>query len=142
MYDILLEFRCPDIWLVRASKQQTVILSDEIEGFKVDPNNQCKREIVKKDDDDGLDVKNKQEAKTDDRKLYTRFSFTLFSMLVSGSFLAGFSVKTFYLTVAYVASGTVRINLIFSTWKGFVYEVTDPMAIIKVIEACYMYRFE
>lgn len=63
-------------------------------------------------------------------------------MLVSGSFLAGFSVKTFYLTVAYVASGTVRVNLIFSTWKGFVYEVTDPMAIIKVIEACYMYRFE
>lgn len=76
------------------------------------------------------------------RDYYTRFNFTLFSMFVSGSFLAGFSVKTFYLTVAYVLSGTVRVSFIFGTWKGFIYEITDPMAIIKVMEACYMYRFE
>jgi hypothetical protein len=76
------------------------------------------------------------------RSLYTRFNFTLFSMFVSGSFLAGFSVKTFYLAVAYGLSGTVRVSFIFGTWKGFIYEITDPMAIIKVMEACYMYRFE
>lgn len=63
-------------------------------------------------------------------------------MFVSGSFLAGFSVKTFYLAVAYGASGSVRTAFIFGTWKGFIYEITDPMAIIKVFEACYMYRFE
>ena len=71
------------------------------------------------------------------RSLYTRFNFTLFSMFVSGSFLAGFSVKTFYLAVAYGLSGTVRVSFIFGTWKGFIYEITDPMAIIKVMEACY-----
>lgn len=78
----------------------------------------------------------------DAKSLYTRFNFTLFSMFVSGSFLAGFSVKSFYLIVAYGLSGTVRVSFIFGTWKGFVYEITEPAPIIKVIEACYMYRFE
>lgn len=63
-------------------------------------------------------------------------------MFVSGSFLAGFSVKTFYIAIAYGTSGTVRIILIFYSYTAFLYEITDPMPIIKVIEACYMYRFE
>lgn len=63
-------------------------------------------------------------------------------MMVSGSFLAGFSVKTFYLGVAYAASAGVRTAFVFGTWIGFVYEITEPMPIIKLFEACYMYRFE
>ena len=63
-------------------------------------------------------------------------------MLVSGSFLAGYSIKTFYVSVAYVASGTVRTIFVFSTWCGFIFEITDPTPIIKLFEACYMYRFE
>lgn len=82
------------------------------------------------------------DEKIKNRDLYTRFNFTLFSMFVSGSFLAGFSVKSFYMLVAYGASGGVRAAFIFGTWKGFIYEVTDSMALIKVFEAVYMYRFE
>lgn len=63
-------------------------------------------------------------------------------MFVSGSFLAGYSVKSFYILIAYGLSGTVRLTFIFGTWKGFVYEITHPEPIIKVMEACYMYRFE
>jgi hypothetical protein len=83
-----------------------------------------------------------EKLKDEYRKFYTRFNLTIFSMLVSGSFLAGFSVKSFYLVVVYGLSGTVRVAFIFGTWKGFIYEVTDSMALIKVFEACYMYRFE
>tara|TARA_B110000285_G_C14897073_1_gene501400 strand:+ start:415 stop:771 length:357 start_codon:yes stop_codon:yes gene_type:complete len=36
----------------------------------------------------------------------------------------------------------MRPILIFGTWKGFVYEVTDPMAIIKLCEKCYLARHE
>lgn len=81
-------------------------------------------------------------SKTDAREMFTRFNFVLFSMFVSGSFLAGYSVKSFYVLIAYGLSGTVRISFIFGTWKGFIYEITDPMAMIKVMEACYVYRFE
>lgn len=133
MSDVLLEFRCPDIWLVRGSFDNTVITSEELKLMKVDPKDECK-----------LKVPNQKARpdKVNDKKLYTRFSFTLFSMFVSGSFLAGFSVKTFYLAVAYGISGTVRTSFIYGTWRGFVYEITHPDVIIKIIEACYMYRFE
>lgn len=63
-------------------------------------------------------------------------------MLVSGSFLAGFSVKTFYILVLGTLGSTVRVLLIVDTFMGWIIEVTDPMAVIRVIEACYMYRFE
>lgn len=109
--------------------------------MKVDPNDDCKLTDVE-DEQEQKQMKDHQKKKFEEKSLYTRFNFTLFSMFVSGSFLAGFSVKTFYVAVAYGASGPVRLAFIFGTWKGFVYEITDPMAIIKVMEACYMYRFE
>jgi len=109
----------------------------------VDPKKNCEPNAKNKEEKIKL-INKKEEMKKNWKKrdYYARFNFTLFSMFVSGSFLAGFSVKTFYLTVAYVLSGTVRVSFIFGTWKGFIYEITDPMAIIKVMEACYMYRFE
>lgn len=139
MYDVLLEYRCPDIWLVRASKTNTIITEDQLKEFTVDPKNNCKRNV-----EDGEEIPDKlnSQEKQKDTTLYTRFNFTLFSMFVSGSFLAGYSVKSFYILVAYGLSGTVRLTFIFGTWKGFVYEITHPDPIIKVMEACYMYRFE
>lgn len=85
---------------------------------------------------------NSTETKTKDRSLYTRFSFTLFSMMVSGSILAGYNVTTFYMLIAYGSAGLVRSLFIFSTWIGFIAEITEPGAIIKLFEACYMYRFD
>lgn len=76
------------------------------------------------------------------KDLFTRFNFTIFSMLVSGSFLAGFSVKTFYVLVLGTGGATVRVTFIVYTFTAWIIEVTDPMAVIRVIEACYMYRFE
>lgn len=75
-------------------------------------------------------------------KLYTRFNITLFNMIVSGSFLAGYSVTTFYLLVAYALSGPIRGIAVFNTWMGIQYEIVDPKPIEKLCEACYMYRFE
>lgn len=73
---------------------------------------------------------------------YQRFYFILFSMVVSGSFLSGYSVKTFYFGLVYGLSSIVRVAFVFGTWQGFIYEITEPMPIIKIFEAVYMYRFE
>jgi hypothetical protein len=63
-------------------------------------------------------------------------------MMVSGSFLAGFSIKTFYTGVVLFAGSAVRPIFLYGTWRGWVYECTHPDAIIKLIEAVYMYRHE
>jgi len=110
--------------------------------MKVDPSNQCKN-VDDEQGDKAAGGKTKQDMNSDEfRSMFTRFNFTLFSMFVSGSFLAGYSVKSFYMLVAYGTSGMVRTAFIFGTWKGFVYEITDSMALIKIFEAVYMYRFE
>jgi len=113
--------------------------------MKVDPSdNKCVPDYEGADDtkDRVMTGLKSADQKLKDRSLYTRLNFTIFSMFVSGSFLAGFSVKSFYLVITMSVSGAVRAAFIFGTWKGFIYEVTDSMAIIKVFEACYMYRFE
>jgi len=63
-------------------------------------------------------------------------------MFVSGSFLAGFNVTTFYSTIVVVIGFQIRAIFIYGTWRGFIYEITHPDAIIKVVEACYMFRHE
>ena len=113
--------------------------------MKVDPSdNKCVPDYEGADDtkDRVMTGLKSADQKLKDRSLYTRLNFTIFTMFVSGSFLAGFSVKSFYLVITMSVSGGVRAAFIFGTWKGFIYEVTDSMAIIKVFEACYMYRFE
>lgn len=86
--------------------------------------------------------KSESADKMKDKQGYTRFSFTLFSMLVSSSFLSGYSVTTFYLGITYMTSGIIRGIALFNTWMGFQYEITHPQPIEKVCEACYLYRFE
>ena len=69
-------------------------------------------------------------------------TLTLFSVLVSSSLLAAYSPTTFYASVTYLAGGALRPILLFGTWKGWIYEVTQPNAIIKLIEKCYLARHE
>jgi hypothetical protein len=63
-------------------------------------------------------------------------------MMVSSSFFAQYDVKTFYTGVVIVAAPQLKFLLIFSTFMAFLYEVTDPMPVIKLIEAVYMRRHE
>jgi len=63
-------------------------------------------------------------------------------MLVSGSILAGFSVKTFYTGVVLIAGSAIRPIFLYGTWIAWVYECTHPDALIKLIESVYMHRHE
>jgi len=71
-----------------------------------------------------------------------KLTLTLFSVLVSSSLLAAYSPATFYMSIVYLAGGIIRPIFIFSTWKGWIYEVTNPDPIIKLIEGVYMKRHE
>ena len=62
--------------------------------------------------------------------------------MVSASILAGYNITTFYTGVVLVLANVLRPNLIFSTFKAFLYETTHPDSVIKLIEACYMKRHE
>jgi len=62
--------------------------------------------------------------------------------MISGSIFATFSPMTFYTMVVYGAASVIKPAFTFNTWKGFIYEVTMPDAIIKLIESVYMKRHE
>lgn len=61
---------------------------------------------------------------------------------MSGSALSGFSAGSFYTGVVLVLSSYIRPAFLFGTWRGWVYDCTQPDAIIKLIEAVYMKRHE
>lgn len=63
-------------------------------------------------------------------------------MLVSSSFLSGFSVKSFYTGIVLIAGSSIRPIFLFGTWRGWIYECTHTDAVIKLIESVYMYRHE
>jgi len=71
-----------------------------------------------------------------------RMKIVLFSLMVSGSVLAGLSPASFYTTFVLILGTKVKIIFLYGTWRGFLYETTHPDPIIKLIEACYMYRHE
>lgn len=71
-----------------------------------------------------------------------RFQLTLFSFLVSASFLAAYNPTTFYSGIVYIASSTLRPVFIINLFMGFLYEVTNPDPLIKLVEACYIHRHE
>ena len=73
---------------------------------------------------------------------WERVKFTLFSMLVSSSFFAAYDVTTFYAGVVLVVGFSVRSVFLWYTFRGWQVETTHPDAIIKTIEAVYMYRHE
>jgi hypothetical protein len=71
-----------------------------------------------------------------------RVKLTLFSMMVSASFLAAYSVSTFYTTVVIVVGGAIRPILINYVHKSWQYETTHPDPLIRLIEAIVMKRHE
>lgn len=72
---------------------------------------------------------------------YSNIILILFSMTVPVGFIAGFSAMTFYVVFVYGIAGSVRV-IIWNTWMGFTYEVTNPEPLIKLIECCYIMRHE
>jgi len=73
---------------------------------------------------------------------WSNIMIQLFSMTVATGFIASYTPTTFYLVLVYGLSGQVRIALIYSTWMGYTYDQTKPVAIMKLCEACYMMRHE
>lgn len=73
---------------------------------------------------------------------WDRVRFTVFSMVVSASFFAAYNITTFYTGVTVLAGGAVRLAFLLNSYKQWVYETTHPDSIIKVVEACYLYRHE
>lgn len=79
---------------------------------------------------------------SDEETIWQRVRFTLFSMMVSASIFAGYDVTSFYLGTTLVIGTQLRPALLFGSWRAWVYELTYPDAIIKLIEACYIKRHE
>ena len=84
--------------------------------------------------------------RTNDRDFHSegwgRFEFTLFSLLVSASLLATYSVATFYTAIAYAAGTALRPIFIINTFMAVLYEITEVSALTKLFEAVYIHRHE
>lgn len=84
--------------------------------------------------------------RVDDRNFHSegwgRLHATLFSLMVSASFLASYSPTTFYAGIAYVAGGQFRILFIINTFMASLFEITESKGIIKLFEAVYIHRHE
>jgi hypothetical protein len=83
-----------------------------------------------------------QVDKSNSEIVWERVKITLLSMLVSASFFASFNISSFYFSVSFIIGGKVRIIFIYYTFMAWMYEITHPDAIIKLIEAVYMKRHE
>jgi len=138
--DVLFTYFCNNEWFVQAKKEPTVFREEETEGLIVDPttceplNPSPDVEPPKSDSTEG--------SSSSYDSTWGRLTVTLFSVLVSSSVLAAYSPSTFYGTIVYLAGSAIRPIFLFGTWKGWIYECTNPDPIIKVVEACYMKRHE
>lgn len=52
------------------------------------------------------------------------------------------SFMGFYTGIVLLLSSTVRGIFLSSTWRCWIYETTHPEPIVRLIEACYMFRHE
>jgi len=74
--------------------------------------------------------------------LWTRIKLAVFSLQVTTSFLAAYTVMTFYLLILFTISGVLRAIFVTDYWLGKFVESTHVMPLIKICEACYIYRHE
>lgn len=133
-HDLEVIFECGDVgssgsWTLLASTEATVIPEIERENHEVNPqtcefNNPADKPVEQ------------------DKKTWGQLTFVLFSVLVSSGFIASMSPIVFYTSITLMVGTLMRPILIYGTWKGWVYEVTEPMAIIKLIEKCHLARHE
>ena len=92
---------------------------------------------------DLLDPTKAKELKEEENKIvWKRVTFMLFSMLVSSSFLASYSITTFYIAVVYVAGSTFRQMFIWPSYKSFMWEAVETDAVLRLIDAIIMKRHE
>ena len=61
---------------------------------------------------------------SNDEQMWTRMTFTLFSLMVSGSIFASYSPITFYGIFVYGIGSAIKPIFLYNTWCGFIYEVT------------------
>lgn len=66
----------------------------------------------------------------------------LFSMLVSSSFLASYSLTSFYLGVVFILGSQVRVMLIWPSYKAFMYEAVETDSVLKLVDYIYNRRYE
>ena len=67
---------------------------------------------------------------------------TVFSLPVTISILSKYSVLTFYTAIVIGLSGALRRMFITESFQAKFKETTHTMPIIKLCEACYLYRRE
>lgn len=74
--------------------------------------------------------------------VWTRIKVAVFSLQVTTSFLAAYTVLTFYLLILFTISGILRAIFVTDYWLGKFIESTHVMPLIRICEACYIYRHE
>ena len=138
-HDIKIAYRCDRTYRVYAQPNPSSFTEDEYLELGVDKDT-CEPEsedylnkIAQKSQDD-----KKQEVKRE----WGNLEFILLSLMVPSSFLAGYNPTTFYSGIVYLAATPLRGIFIFYTYTAYQYELTNPDPIVKIIEACYMYRHE
>lgn len=144
----MLQFDCrTNTWIIFSNTNKTILEDDELERLRVNPNT-CEliHPAAKKEkasvDEQLDDIKNMEGEYFDKGQVWKHLVLNLFSLMVSASFLASYNPTTFYTGIMYVVFSPLRAIFIFGSWTGFIYECTSPDAIIKVIEACYIFRHE
>ena len=85
---------------------------------------------------------NNDKGKSAGENKWIRLRYALFSLEVPTSLLSGFSVQTFYTTIVLMISSVLRPVFIWSAWEGWIYDITHPEPVIKLVEACYIGRHE
>lgn len=153
-HDIRIKYTCDRTWNVQAKSEPTVILEKEEENQLVDPYT-CKPlnpdafnttyRSAEEAKAAGLNEENQKLTEIREElstPLWQSLKVTLFSVFVSASILASYSPSTFYGGVVYLVSGVIRPIFLYGTWKGWIYECTNPDAIIKCVECVYMKRHE
>jgi len=74
--------------------------------------------------------------------VWTRIKLAVFSLQVTTSFLAAYTVLTFYVLILVTISGILRMIFVTDYWLAKFVESTHVMPLIKICEACYIYRHE
>lgn len=152
MKDIKMTFNCPDRWLAVEAENYDELKEDDFRMQIVDPKT-CMMSKKAGDSRKILTIESNKASmeevvnseirdKYNSDVNWVRIKFTIFSLVVSSSFFAAFNISTFYIGVTVGAGTAVRTAFLMNSFKQWIYETTHPDSIIKVIEACYMYRHE
>jgi len=90
---------------------------------------------------EAFDKERKQHSNEKD-VVNSRVYFMLFSMLVSSSFLASYSLTGFYLGVVYVLGTTIRVMIIWPSYKAWMWEAVETDAILRLIDYINLRRYD